>query len=197
MFKPIRRLYDWVLSWAESPYGPIALFVLAFVESSFFPIPPDLLLIALCLGARSRALRYAALCTVGSILGGLFGYGIGHFAFDAVGQPIVDFYGVAERYDQVQGLYETHGFWVVFLAGFTPIPYKVFTIAAGVFKLSLAPFVLASTISRGARFFLVAGLLAWLGAPVKSFIDRWFNLLTLVFGLLLVGGFVVVKLLAH
>ena len=197
IFKPVRWLYDWVLSWAESPYGALALAVLAFAESSFFPVPPDVLLIALALGCRQKAFRLAAICSVASVLGGLFGYFLGATAFETVGKPIIAFYGAGDKYDAVQKLYEDNGFAVVFLAGFSPIPYKVFTIAAGVFELSIGPFVLASLISRAARFFLVAGAIWKFGAPVKVFIDRWFNLLTLVFGVLLVGGFVVAKLLVH
>lgn len=196
-FNLLRRAYDWVLTWADSRYGGLALFVLAFVESSFFPIPPDVLLMALCMGSRQKALRYAAICSVGSVLGGAFGYAIGHFAFEAVGQPIIDFYGAAGKYDQVGRLYEEHGFWIVFLAGFTPIPYKIITIAGGVFHISFLPFLVASLVGRSARFFLVAGLIRVFGEPVRAFIDRWFNLLTIVFSLLLIGGFVLIKFVLH
>ncbi len=197
LFKPIRRLYDWVLSWADSKYGLWALAILAFAESSFFPIPPDVLLIALCLGARDKWFKYAAVCSVASVAGGLGGYAIGAFGYESLGAPIIEFYGAAEKYLEVQALYQDHGFAVVFLAGFTPIPYKVFTIAAGVFDLSLIPFTGASLISRSARFFIVAGLLRMFGAPVKTFIDKWFNLLTIVFGVLVVGGFLLVKYALH
>jgi len=196
-FSLVRRIYDWVLSWADSPYGAIALFVLAFAESSFFPVPPDVLLMALALGSRKRSFHFAAICSVASVLGGLLGYAIGAFAFDAIGQPIIDFYGVGDKYVEVGQLYNAHGFWIVFLAGFTPIPYKVITIAGGVFKIALLPFLLASTVGRSSRFFLVAGLIYAFGEPVKSFIDKWFNLLTVVFSLLLVGGFLVVKYVLH
>ena len=197
MFKSIRRLYDWVLSWADSKYGGLALFVLAFAESSFFPIPPDVLLIALCLGAKTRWFRYALICSVGSVLGGLAGYAIGFYALDTWGMPIIDFYGKGDKYQELQALFEDHGFFYVFLAGFTPIPYKVMTITAGAVKLSLGPFLGASLVSRAARFFLVAGLLRIFGAPVKTFIDKWFNLLTIVFSVLLIGGFLLMKYLLH
>jgi len=197
LFKPIRRLYDWVLSWADSPYGAWALFTLAFAESSFFPIPPDVLLIALCLGARKTWFRYALICSVGSVLGGLAGYAIGALAMDTVGIPIIEFYGVMEKKAIVEQSFEEHGFGIVFLAGFTPIPYKVITIAAGAFDLSLGPFVGASLVSRSARFFLVAGMLRIFGAPIKIFIDRWFNLLTIVFSVLLIGGFILLKYVIH
>lgn len=196
-FKLLRRAYDWVLSWADSRYGAWALFAIAFAESSFFPIPPDVLLMALALGARKLSFRFAAICSVGSVLGGLLGYAIGALAFDTIGQPIIEFYGAADKYDQIGLLYDQHGFWVVFLAGFTPIPYKVITIAGGVFKISLLPFAVASTVGRSARFFLVAGLIYAFGDPVRSFIDRWFNILTIVFSLLLVGGFVLLRYVLH
>lgn len=192
-FAWIRRLYDWVLSWAESRYGPLALGAVAFAESSFFPIPPDVLLMALALGSRKKALRFALICSVASVLGGLLGYLIGIAAFETVGQPIIDFYGAGDKYAEIGTLYEQHGFWIVFAAGFTPIPYKVITIAAGVFEISVLPFVLASAVSRSARFFLVAGLIYAFGEPVKRLIDRWFNVLTVVFTVLLVGGFVLLK----
>ncbi len=197
MFKPIRRLYDWVLSWADSKYGGAALFVLAFAESSFFPIPPDVLLIALCLGARTRWFRYALICSVASVLGGVAGYAIGHFALDSWGMPIIEFYGKADKYEKLQAAFSEHGFFYVFLAGFTPIPYKVMTITAGAVKLNLGAFVGASLVSRSARFFLVAGMLRVFGAPVKTFIDKWFNLLTIVFSVLLVGGFLLIKHVLH
>jgi membrane protein YqaA with SNARE-associated domain len=197
LFKPIRKLYDWVLSWADSKYGGVALFVLAFTESSFFPIPPDVLLIALCLGARTRWFKYALICSVASVLGGIAGYAIGYFALDSWGMSIIDFYGKAEKYEQLQALFDEHGFLYVFLAGFTPIPYKVMTITAGAVKLNFGPFVGASLVSRSARFFLVAGLLRIFGAPMKTFIDKWFNILTIVFSLLVVGGFLLMKHLLH
>ena len=197
MFKQIRKLYDWVLSWADSKYGGLALFVLAFAESSFFPIPPDVLLIALCLGAKTRWFKYALICSVASVLGGIAGYGIGLFAFDTWGKPIIELYGKADKYEQLQALFDEHGFFYVFLAGFTPIPYKVMTITAGAVKLNLGPFVGASLVSRAARFFLVAGMLRLFGAPMKAFIDKWFNLLTIVFSVLLIGGFFLMKQLLH
>lgn len=196
-FTLLRRAYDWVLSWADSRYGAVALFLLAFAESSFFPIPPDVLLMALALGARKKSLYFALICSIGSVLGGLAGYAIGAFAFDAIGRPIIEFYGAADKYDSIGKLYEEHGFWIVFLAGFTPIPYKVITIAGGVFKISLLPFTVASIVGRSARFFLVAGLIHAFGEPVKAFIDKWFNLLTVVFSVLLIGGFVLLKAMAH
>ena len=191
----VRRLYDWVLHWADTPYGLQALAVLAFAESSVFPIPPDPLLIALCLGATRRALRFAAVATIASVLGGILGYGIGAVVWISVS----DFFFVyvpgvtPEAFDTVQRLYDRWDFWAVFVAGLTPIPYKVFTISAGVFAINFPVFIFASVLSRGLRFLLVAGLIYRFGESIRSFIDRYFNLLTWVFGLLLVLGFVLIE----
>jgi membrane protein YqaA with SNARE-associated domain len=195
VFHPLRRLYDWVLSWAHHPHAQIALFALAFAESSFFPIPPDVLLIAIALGLPTRAFRFALITTVGSVLGGLAGYGIGHGLMASVGQPILDFYHLQAQFDRIRELYLQYDVWAVGVAGFTPIPYKVFTIAAGAFDMDPLRFTLASVVSRGARFFLVAWLIHRYGAEIKRFIDRYFNLLTLVFTVLLVGFFVLLTYL--
>lgn len=187
LFRPLRRLYDWVLSWATHPYAPAALFLIAFAESSFFPIPPDVLLIALALGAPERGLRLAFITTAGSVLGGLAGYGIGHGLMASVGQAILDMYALHEEFERIRHWYLAYDVWAVAVAGFTPIPYKVFTIAAGAFDMDVWRFTAASTASRGARFFLVAGLIYYYGAPVRRFIDRYFNLLTVLFAVLLIG----------
>ena len=193
---PLRRLYDWVLHWAETPYGAPALFGLALAESSFFPIPPDPLLIALCLGAPALSLRFAANATFASVLGGVIGYGIGAGAWHLLQDWFFVYVpGVsAESFARVQGLYERYDFWAVFIAGLTPIPYKVFTLSAGVFSISFPVFVIASVLSRGLRFFMLAGLIFYFGEPITKFIDKYFNLLAWVFGLLLVGGFVLIEL---
>jgi len=190
---PHRRLYDWVLSWAETPYGAAALFVLAFAESSFFPVPPDVLLIALVLGASRRWLRLALICTAGSVVGGLVGYWIGAALMDTVGMAIVRIYQAEAQYERVQHLYLTYDVWIVFVAAFTPIPFKVFTIASGAMDMTLWSFTLVSLVGRGARFFLVAGLLRIFGQPVRRFIDKYFDLLALLFVVLLIGGFAVLK----
>lgn len=191
----IRKLYDWVLHWAETPYGGPALFLLAMIESSIFPIPPDVLLIALCIALPTRALRFALLASLGSVLGGLIGYAIGWGAW-----PLVDsfFYSYIPGFTplvfaRVQELFAAYGFWVVFTAGFTPIPYKVITIGSGVFEINLAIFTVASLISRSLRFFLVAWLLFHYGPSMRSFIDRYFNLLSILFLILLLGGFLLLK----
>ncbi|CAN5662009.1 YqaA family protein [soil metagenome] len=194
---PIRRLYDWMLSWADRKGGPAALFGISFAESSFFPIPPDPLLLALALGRPRKALIFAGICTLGSILGGAFGYAIGWFVWGNVS----DFFfahvpGVTpEGFGIVQSWYQRWGFWAVFLAGFTPLPYKVFTLASGAFQISFPIFIVASAISRGARFFIVAGLVYFYGPPIQRFIDRHFNRLAWAFGVLLVAGFVVIRFL--
>ena len=200
----IRRAYDWVLHWADTRWGVLALFLLAIAESSFFPVPPDVLLIACCLGLPSRSFRYAFICTAGSVIGGAVGYYIGHFAWLADGS---DFTGFAnfffdnipgftrEVYAQIGEFYEKWNFWVVFTGGFTPIPYKVITITAGVFNINFLIFLIASIVSRGARFFLVAFLIWKMGPSIKNFIDKYFNWLALAFTVLLIGGFVIIKYL--
>jgi len=191
----VRRLYDWVLHWGATPYGTWALAILAFAEASFFPIPPDPLLMALCLGAISRSLRFAAISTVASVLGGVLGYALGAGAWHLLGGFFFSYVpGVTpEAFQGVQELYVRYDFWAVFLAGLTPIPYKVFTLSAGVFAINFPVFLLASVLSRGLRFFLVAGLIYRFGAPISSFIDRYFNVLTWVFGALIILGFLVIE----
>ncbi len=191
-----RRLYDWVLSFAERPSGERALFAFAFAESSFFPIPPDPLLIALALGAPRRALRFALVCSLASIVGGLAGYGIGWGLWHAVDQFFYAYVpGVTpDAFATVRALYDRYDFWSIFAAGFTPIPFKVFTLSAGVFRISLPVFLVASAISRSARFFLVAGLIYYKGPSIQGFIDRHFDRLAWLFLALLIGGFVVIKL---
>lgn len=200
--KLLRKLYDWVLHWAEAPYGPIALFLLAFAESSFFPIPPDALLIALVLGATQKAFRFALNCTIASVLGALLGYTIGHFLWWTPSNEftsIAMFFfnnipGFTEKvFFDVQKMYDQYDFWIVFTAGFTPIPYKVITVSSGAFNIDLIMFIAASVISRGARFFLVAFLIWKFGPQIRDFIDKYFNWLAVAFTVLLIGGFVVIK----
>ncbi len=195
--KIIRRLYDWVLHWAVTPYGTLALFCLAFAESSFFPIPPDVLLLALCIATPRLSFRYALLTSIGSVLGGMLGYGIGHGLWGAVSDYFFRYVpGFTEAvFAKVQILFATYDFWTVFTAGFTPIPYKVITIGAGVFEINFIVFVFASIIGRSLRFFLVAGLIYRYGPAVRDFIEKYFNLLTLIFMILLIGGFLVIKYL--
>lgn len=189
----LKRLYNWVLHWAETPYGTWALFILAFAESSFFPIPPDVLLIALAISIPKKSFKYALVCSIGSVLGGGFGYLIGLEFMEFIGQPIIDFYGGNYKYQYIQQLFNRYGGWAVAVAGFTPIPYKVFTIAAGAFKIKLSVFFIASILSRSARFFMVGGLIYAFGPSIRSFIDRYFNILAIVFMAFLILGFLAIK----
>lgn len=193
----IRRLYDWVLSWAEKPYGVHALGVLAFAESSFFPLPPDVLLIALGIGAPKKALRFALICTVMSVIGGMVGYLIGYSAYEAIGRDIVTAYNGQAIMDKIGLWYQEYGFWGILVAAITPIPYKIFTIASGVFAFAFPEFLLASIVGRSIRFFAVGGLIAVFGSKIQVFIDRYFNILSVVFTVLLVGGFVLIKYFSH
>ena len=192
-FSWLRAVYDWVLGFAERPEGERALFFIAFAEASFFPVPPDMLLIPLAVGAPGKALRFAAVCTAGSLLGAMLGYLLGLQFYEVLGRRIIEFYGAQDGYQQTRALYQNWDAIAVAVAGFTPIPYKVFTIAAGVFHINFLTFLLASLLSRGARFFLVGGLILWFGPEIKRFMDRYFNLLTVVFGVLLIGGFLILK----
>ncbi|MFY9154019.1 MAG: YqaA family protein [Prolixibacteraceae bacterium] len=199
-----KRLYDWVLGFAESPSGPIALFIFAFIESVFFPIPPDVLLIALALGSSTKAFRFALNCSLGSVFGAMVGYALGHYAWIASTGEFTGFANfffhhipgfTVHMYERIQALFDQWNFWVIFTAGFTPIPYKVFTITAGVFQVNFMMFLIASAISRSARFFLVAWLIWKYGPGIKSFIDKYFNWLALGFTVCLIGGFVLIKYL--
>jgi len=191
----LKRLYDWVLRWAHTPYGSLALFLLAFAESSFFPIPPDVLLIALAISIPARSFRYALICSVGSLLGGMFGYLIGYMFMEGIGNRVIDLYHFRENYEHIQVLYRDYDAWAVGIAGFTPIPYKVFTITAGAFKINFWVFAIASAVSRGARFFILGAIIYYYGESIKRFIDRYFNILSIAFVVLLIGGFIVVKYL--
>jgi membrane protein YqaA with SNARE-associated domain len=190
----LRGLYDWTIRWADTPWGLTALFLIAFAESSFFPVPPDVLLIAIVAANGRRWLGAATLATAGSVVGGLLGYYIGAALMATLGQPIVDFYGVQAQWDRVVAYYTGPvGVWFLAGAAFTPIPYKVATIAAGATGMAVVPFVIVSAIGRAARFFLVAGLLRLFGAPIRAFLERHFDAMALAFLALLVGGFVVLR----
>jgi membrane protein YqaA with SNARE-associated domain len=191
----MQRMYDWMMGLAGSKRAPHALFGVSFIESSFFPIPPDLMLIPMVLADRRKAWWYATLATVGSVLGGLLGYAIGYYLLDTVGQPVIRFYGLAQKFDQAATWFNENGVWVLIAKGMTPIPYKLLTITAGAVKMNLAAFVAASIIARAMRFYLVAGLLYFFGEPIKAFIEKRLTLVTTAFVVLLVGGFVAVKYL--
>jgi membrane protein YqaA with SNARE-associated domain len=189
----LRRLYDWVLHWAETPYGTWALFLLAFCESSFFPIPPDILLIALAVAAPKKSIKYALICSIGSVLGGCFGYLIGWRFMETIGNKIILFYDFSEKFNYIRELYKSYDAWAVGVAGFTPIPYKIFTISAGAFGINFPVFLFASLVSRSARFFLVGGLIRRFGPRIQSFIEKYLNMLAIAFTVLLIAGFAAIK----
>lgn len=194
---PVKRLYLWVLSWAETPYGTPALFVISFAESSFFPIPPDVLQIALSVAKPKRAFFYAAVSMVASVLGGILGWYIGHAAWDSIQGFFFDHVPgfTPENFAKVELKYNEHALLAIFGAAFSPIPYKVFTIASGVFEVSLKTLILASILGRGARFFLVGGAIFFFGPAVKAWLEKYFEIATLALLALAILGFVAVKYL--
>ncbi len=189
----IRPLYDWTLKLAGHRRASWALAAISFAESSFFPIPPDLLLIPMVLADRARAWWLATICTMTSVAGGLAGYYIGAALFDHVAQPILDFYNLGSDFEEFQAFYDRHGAWAVFTFGLTFLPYKVITITSGVVALSLPKFIIASILARGMRFFVVAGLLWWFGEPIRVFIEKRLGLMSIILVILLIGGFAAVK----
>ncbi len=191
----LRRLYDWTMLQAAKPHALAILATISFIESSVFPIPPDVLLIPMILAQRQRAFWIAGVCTLASVAGGFFGYFIGYGLYETVGVPILNFYGYLDKFTDFQGMYNEYGAWIVFFAGLTPFPYKVITIASGVTQLDLGVFGMASILSRGLRFFLVATLLWYFGPWIRTFIDRYFGWLTLAFFALLFGGFALLALI--
>ena len=191
----LKRLYDWTLEKAGHPKAERWLAGISFVESSFFPIPPDVMLLPMCLARPDKALRYALICTIASVVGALLGYAIGYFLFETVGQAILDVYGLGEEFEGFASAFNEQGWLIVLLAGFTPLPFKVITIAAGATAMPLHILVIAAIIARGARFFLVAILLWKFGEPMKAFIDKYFAPLTVLAGILLVGGFLALRYL--
>jgi len=191
----LRRMYDWTLSLAAGRHAERALAGVSFVESSFFPIPPDILLIPMIIARPERAWRLATIATISSVIGGFLGYAIGYFLFEAVGQPILQFYGIVDKYDELRHLFDEWGAWIIIVKGMTPIPYKFLTITSGALHFDLAIFAVASVISRGLRFFLVAALLWKFGAPIRDFIEKRLTLVLTLGVVILVGGFVVLKYL--
>lgn len=185
----LRRLYEWTLSLAASPFALWALAVVSFVESSVFPIPPDVLLIPMVIARPSRAWLIAGVCTLASVAGGAFGYFIGWGLFEEVGRPVLEFYGKAQRFEEFSATYNAWGAWAVLIAGVTPFPYKVITILSGATGLNFWVFMIASVIARGLRFFLIAALLWKFGPPVKDFIDRRLGLVFTLGVVALIGGF--------
>ncbi len=190
----LRHLKEWVEHFATKPYALHALFWIAFIEASFFPIPPDVLLIALAVATPRKAFKFAFICTVGSVTGAYLGYLIGYGFFEVIGKPILSFYGAIDKFESVLQTYRQHGFLALFIAGFTPIPYKVFTIAAGFNQtIDLFTLTLGSLVGRASRFFLVGGLMFFFGARIKIFIDKYFDKLSLAFVILFILGVVTIK----
>lgn len=191
----LRRFYDWTISLSAHPRAMWALAVIAFIESSVFPIPPDLLMIPMIIARPSRAFHIAALATVMSVLGGMFGYWIGAALFETVGQPVLEFYGKDAYFGEFATRYNEYGAWAVLIAGVTPFPYKVITILSGSTGLNLGVFIVASVVARALRFFVLAGLLWKFGPPIREFIEKRLGLMFTLFVILLLGGFYVVKFL--
>jgi membrane protein YqaA with SNARE-associated domain len=193
--KMLRRLYNWTLALSASPRAPAALGAVSFAESSFFPIPPDVLLLPMALARPDKAYQYAAICTVTSVLGGLFGYAIGALLYDTLGAWLVGLYGYGQKIDAFRALYQEWGHWIILIKGLTPIPYKIVTIASGIAQYNLFWFVVLSIITRGLRFFLIAALIHRYGVEIRGFIENRLGLLLGLVALGVVGGFVLVKYL--
>ncbi|MBP5352701.1 MAG: DedA family protein [Alphaproteobacteria bacterium] len=191
----VRKIYDSVIHLSESKYALYWLAVISFIESSFFPIPPDIMLIPMILATPQKAWKIAAVCTVSSVIGAYFGYIIGVYFFQLIAEPLLNFYGYLEKFNSFKNLYEEYGAWIVFGAGITPFPYKIITIASGVVHLNLIVFTIASIIARGMRFFLIAWLLKVWGESMRTFIEKNLGWLSVLFLVLLIGGFALVKLL--
>jgi membrane protein YqaA with SNARE-associated domain len=191
----LQRFYARMLAVAAGPNALAALLAVSFAESSFFPIPPDALLIPMMLARPRAAWRLAAYCTIASVAGGLLGYAIGYFLFDAIGRPVLEFYHAMARYDALKAGFAEWGVWIIVIKGMTPIPYKLVTIASGVVAFPLVPFILASIVSRSLRFFLVAAVLWQFGPAARDFIERRLVLVTSLFAVALVGGFAVLRYL--
>ena len=191
----LRRIYDWCIDAAHKPYALWIMGAVAFAESSFFPVPPDVMLIPMSLARPQRAWLYAMICTATSVVGGMLGYAIGALLYDSVGHWLIQFYGLGGKVEAFRASYAEWGAWIIILKGLTPIPFKLVTIASGVAQFDLLAFALASLVSRSLRFFLLAGLLWWFGDPVREFIERRLMLVTSGFALALVGGFLVLRYL--
>ena len=193
LLSPLRRLYDWTMNLAGHRHAIWWLAVISFIESSFFPIPPDVMLIPLVLAARHRAFHIAFVCTIASVAGGAFGYLIGYGLMDSIGKPIIEFYGHIDALENLEAAFAEHGWLIVIGGGLTPLPYKIVTIASGALQLDFTTFMVASIASRGVRFMLVAALLWKFGPSIRKLIEERFGLMTAIFFILLVGGFVAVK----
>ncbi len=193
--KIFRKLYEWTLEKSSHKRASWFLSIISFAESSFFPIPPDIILIPMVLAKRTKAFFFALICTLSSVFGGIFGYLIGYLVFNSIGILLVDFYHLSEEVTKFKNYYDSYGAWIVIIAGFTPFPFKVITIASGLFQLNFVIFILSSILSRGARFYLVSTLLYLFGDKIKIFIDKYFNFLTILFFVLLIGSILIIKVL--
>ena len=193
--KIFRKLYDWTLSKSSKKEATWFLSIVSFTESSFFPIPPDIILIPMILAKKTKAFFYASICTLSSVIGGIFGYFIGFLLFNSIGIQLVNFYNLAEEVGEFKNYYNSYGSWIVIIAGFTPFPFKVITISSGLFQLNFIIFVLCSIISRGARFYLISGLLYLFGDNIRLLIDKYFNFLTVLFFVILIGSILIIKIL--
>ncbi|WP_284177395.1 YqaA family protein [Rhabdaerophilum sp. SD176] len=190
MFK---QLYDWTIGLANSRRAPQALAAVSFAESSFFPVPPDVMLVPMTMARPERAWHYAAICTIASVLGGIAGYLIGALLYDTLGAWLIRLYGYGDKMDAFRTLYQQHGHWIILIKGFTPIPFKLITIASGLAGYDFLMFVLLSTITRGARFFLVAGVMNRFGGPIRHFIEANLTLVGIVTVVAIIGGFAAAK----
>jgi len=189
----LQKTYNWVIDLSTKPHAVWALAGIAFIESSIFPIPPDVILIPMVIAAPTRWFKLAAICTLASVLGGMAGYAIGYFAFETLGRPLLELYSYGDKFSSFQSLYNDYGEWIVFIAGTTMIPYKLITIASGVTQLDISAFALTSFLARGIRFFLIALILFWFGQKIKIFIERRLTLIFSIFIFLLLGGFLVIR----
>lgn len=196
MMKMIRGLYNWTMGISRHKHAVWGLGGISFIESSFFPLPPDIILIPMCIANRQKAFWYATVCSIASVLGGIFGYAIGYFLYDILGAPIIEFYGLQAPFENFSAQYNAYGTWIVLGAGLTPIPYKIITIASGVTHMNLPLFIIMSFIGRAMRFYLVAALLWKYGQPIQDFIEKYLGLLSIAFFVLLVGGFALIKFMA-
>ncbi len=192
MMNLIRKLYAWTLHLSGSKHAMPALAAVSFIESSVFPIPPDVMLIPMCIARRDKAFFYATVCTVASVLGGLLGYAIGYFLFETLGKQILEIYHITEKFADMQARYDQYGGWIIFAKGLTPFPFKILTIVSGVMHMDLHIFVLSAIAARAMRFYLVAGLLWKFGAPIQAFIEKYLGWVTLAFLAVLIGGFVAI-----
>ena len=191
--KIFSNLYLWTLKWAKHKYASVALAIMSFSESVFFPIPPDVLLAPMVLSKREKAWHFAAITTIASIVGGVVGYSLGYLMFDPWIAPLISEFGYQDKFDHVMQWFEQWGIWVVFLAGFSPIPYKIFTVSAGFLQMAFLPFILASAVSRGARFFLVAGIIKFGGEAMEDKLKQWIDIIGWLVIVLVVIIYLIIK----